>query len=58
LLLPEIVAPATPLSLILPTGWYQAGRFIDIFDERKHVARLGTLLEKGSDFDRCAVTFV
>ncbi len=56
LLLPESSAPAAPATLILPSGWYQAGRFIDVHDERKQVARLDSLLEKGSDFDRCIIS--
>jgi hypothetical protein len=56
LLLPESSAPAVPATLILPSGWYQPGRFIDIQDEQKQVAKLDGLLEKGSDFDRCIIS--
>ena len=58
LLLPESTTmPALPLMLILPLGWYQAGRFIDIFyGEQKRVAKLEGLFEKGSDFDRCIIS--
>ncbi|MEO7728363.1 MAG: hypothetical protein ABIS45_14005 [Burkholderiales bacterium] len=58
LLLPEMAVPATPATLILPTGWYQAGRFVELFGEQKQVAKLVNVLEKGSDFDRCTVTLV
>ncbi len=58
LLLPEMAVPATPATLILPTGWYQAGRFVEIFSEQKQVAKLVNVIEKGSDFDRCTVTLV
>ncbi len=58
LLLPEMAVPATPATLILPTGWYQAGRFVEIFGEQKQVAKLVNVIEKGSDFDRCTVTLV
>ncbi len=58
LLLPEMAVPATPATLILPTGWYQAGRFVELFGEQKQVAKLVNVIEKGSDFDRCTVTLV
>ena len=58
LLLPEMAVPATPATLILPTGWYQAGRFVELFGEQKQVAKLVNIIEKGSDFDRCTVTLV
>jgi hypothetical protein len=58
LLLPEMAVPATPATLILPTGWFQAGRFVELFGEQKQVAKLVNVIEKGSDFDRCTVTLV
>jgi cyclic-di-GMP-binding protein len=58
LLLPELAAPSTPTTLILPTGWYQPGRFVDLYGEQKQVAKLVNLIEKGSDFERCIVTIV
>jgi cyclic-di-GMP-binding protein len=58
LLLPEMAVPATPATLILPTGWYQAGRFVELFGEQKQVAKLLSVIEKGSDFDRCTVSLV
>lgn len=57
LLLPE-VAPSTPVTLILPSGWYQAGRFVEVHGNQKQVAKLINLLEKGSDFERCTVSLV
>jgi hypothetical protein len=55
LLLPEVPAPATSASLILPSGWYQGGRFVELHSDGKRVAKLVSLLEKGPDFDRCTV---
>lgn len=54
LLLPEI-PPSTPTTLILPAGWYQAGRVIEIHGDHKQDVKLVGLLEKGSDFERCTV---
>ncbi|HEY9447903.1 MAG TPA: hypothetical protein VIQ62_12595, partial [Burkholderiales bacterium] len=58
LVLPEVPAPATPATIVLPSGWFQSGRFVEIFAERKQVAKLLNLLEKGSDFDRGTITIV
>ena len=58
LLLPEVTASATPATLILPPGWFQSGRFVEVQSERKQVAKLLNLLEMGSDFDRCTITLI
>ena len=58
LLLPEIPVPATPATLILPPGWFQNGRFIEMHSDRKQIAKLLNLLEKGSDFDRGSVAVI
>ena len=58
LLLTELPAPSTPATLILPTGWYQAGRFVEVHSDQKQVAKLVNVLEKSSDFDRCTLTLV
>ena len=53
LLLAELPAQSTPATLILPTGWYQPGRLVELHGEQKQVVKLVNLLEKGSDFERC-----
>jgi hypothetical protein len=58
LLLPEVPASATPATLLLPPGWFQSGRFIEVHSDRKQVAKLLNLLEIGSDFDRCTITMI
>ena len=50
--------PATPATLILPAGWFQSGRFVEVFSDRKQVAKLLNLLEKGGDFDRGTIVVV
>lgn len=52
LLLPEIAAPATPATIVLPAGWFQTGRVIEFKDGTQKPAKLVNLLERGSDFDR------
>ncbi len=54
LLLPEI-AP-TPATLILPSGWFQPGRSIELHANQKRAVKLVDLLEKGADFDRCTIS--
>jgi hypothetical protein len=58
LLLPEVPAPSTPASMILPSGWFQTGRFVEVYSDRKQVAKLLNLLEKGFDFDRGTIVIV
>jgi len=58
LMLPQVAMPATPLSVVLPAGWFQAGRMIEIQGEKKQVAKLINLIERGTDFDRCSVALV
>lgn len=58
LLLPEVPATNTPASVVLPPGWFQSGRFIEIFSDRRQAAKLLNLLELGSDFDRCTITSI
>lgn len=58
LLLPEVPASATPATLILPPGWFQSGRFVEMQSESKQVAKLLNLLEMGGDFDRCTITLI
>lgn len=58
LYLPEVPAAATGATLILPPGWFQKGGFVDVFSDRKQVAKLLNLLEMGDDFDRCTATLI
>jgi hypothetical protein len=58
LLLPEVPAPSTPASMVLPAGWFQSGRFVEVYSDRKQVAKLLNLLEKGADFDRGTIVIV
>ncbi len=51
-LLPEMPALQSPASLILPSGWFAAGRRLEVFDKSKQTVRLVELLEKGSDYER------
>ena len=57
LFLPELPAPMTPATIILPSAWFQAGRVIELGDQKRTV-KLANLLEKGSDFDRCTFSLI
>lgn len=55
LLLPELPGSTAPITLILPAGWYQPGRCVELHGEQKLAAGLTGLLEKGRDFERCTI---
>ncbi len=45
-----------PASLVLPIGWYQLGKRVQIYSSQTETVKLTGLLEKGANFER--VTFV
>ena len=53
-LLPAVPALKETSTLVIPNGWFEAGRMVEIY-EMKQTIRLGQPLERGKDFDR--VTF-
>lgn len=59
LLTAAVAMPAAPISMILPAGWFQSGRLLElqgeVQDDKKRLAKLLNLIERGADFDRCAV---
>jgi hypothetical protein len=56
-LLPEIPALRVAASLILPIGWFNKDRPLEVLFEDHLTVRLTQLLEKGADFERIAFTF-
>ncbi|MBL8382106.1 MAG: hypothetical protein JNM90_03460 [Burkholderiales bacterium] len=56
LLLPAVAALHSPESLILPGGWFKAGRIVEVHADAAWNARLDTLVERGADFERCTFT--
>lgn len=49
--------PGASPSLVLPSGWYQTGRDLEMKTEEELIrVRLGGLLQRGYDFDRAAFT--
>ncbi|HTJ96955.1 MAG TPA: hypothetical protein VL381_05755 [Rhodocyclaceae bacterium] len=55
LLLPAIAALKETSTLIIPQGWFEPGRIVELHDGKTQNIRLGQPLERGRDFDR--VTF-
>lgn len=50
--LPEVAALKKPASLVLPRGWYQPHRVIEIYDGKSLKVRFTQLLLRGSNFDQ------
>jgi len=50
--LPATPALKTPASLVLPGGWFQPQRVIDLHDGRPMQVRLAELLMRGTNFDQ------
>jgi cyclic-di-GMP-binding protein len=51
-LLPEVQAMSSPASLVIPAGWYQAGRMLEMHTTTNWQVRLTGVFQRGSDFDR------
>ncbi len=52
--LPAVAALKEPESVIIPAGWFRAGRILELYEEFSQQIRLTRQLERGSDFERCA----
>ena len=53
-MLPAVPALQYPESVIVPAGWFRAGRVIEIFEQASRQIRLTRQFDRGSDFERCA----
>lgn len=51
-LLPAVPAVSNIQSLVLPLGWYQADRMIEICADKPFRARMDHVLQEGPDFER------
>lgn len=52
LLLPDVTVLKAEPSLVLPNGWFQTGRIIDVFTSESQRIKLTKLMEKGTDYER------
>jgi hypothetical protein len=55
---PPITALKEPISVIIPSGWYHQDRVVEVFTDRPVLARLGELLARGPNFERCTFSLV
>ncbi|MCP5267580.1 MAG: hypothetical protein H6943_00935 [Zoogloeaceae bacterium] len=55
-MLPDIPAVSTVKTVVLPNGWYKAGRIVEIYTDSAWRIRLDHVIKDGPDFER--VTFV
>lgn len=57
LLMPEIPALSIPSSLVMPLGWFQPQRVVELFyDGAERNVRLALLVERGVDYERASFT--
>jgi hypothetical protein len=54
--LPAIPALKEQVSVVLPAGWYSAGRVVEVLSDRPVMVQLGELLARGANFERCTFT--
>ncbi len=59
-LLPAMPDIRTPASLVIPSGWFEAGRVIEVLHQNGEivVVRLGFSVEHGLDFQRVSFTAI
>lgn len=50
--LPAMPALKEPASLVLPKGWFEPERMLDVYVQRTLEARLEAVLDQGADFER------
>jgi hypothetical protein len=54
--LPAVPSLKEPISVILPPGWFNPSRIIEVFTDRQVSVKLGDLLGRGPNFERCSFT--
>lgn len=55
---PPVTALKEPISVIIPTGWHHPDRVVEVYTDRPVLARLGELISRGPNFERCAFSLV
>jgi len=55
-LLPMVPALKEEATLVLPRGWFQPERVVEVFTDRQAKLKLGELLSHGPDFERVSYT--
>jgi hypothetical protein len=54
LALGAVPALNSPISLVLPSGWYKPKRIVELYREASSKAMLMEVIERGVDFERVA----
>ncbi|MDD2914517.1 MAG: hypothetical protein PHP70_04290 [Gallionella sp.] len=59
-LLPAVVALKIPASLVIPRGWFQTGRVVEVLHQNteKQNAKMSLSIEHGLDYERVGFTLV
>jgi hypothetical protein len=57
-MLPAIPATSTEQTLVIPQGWYHAGRLIDVYTNTIWRVKLIHLLDEGPDFEQVSFVIV
>jgi hypothetical protein len=52
--LTAVQALNAPPSLVLPSGWFKPKRVVEVYVEDHLKVRLTELIDRGSDYERCA----
>lgn len=55
-LLPAVEAVGAPPSLVVPAGWFQAARVIEVVTDKTLRVRVDHVLQEGPDFERVSFT--
>jgi hypothetical protein len=58
LILGAVAALESPVSLVLPNGWFKPKRIVELYAERSSKAMLTEVIERGTDFERVAFQVV
>ena len=56
--LTAVAALNAPPSLVLPSGWFKPKRVVEVYVEGHVRVRLTEILDRGSDYERCAYEIV
>lgn len=52
LMLPAVAVLQSPITLVLPAGWYRPKRVIEVYSDKLEQILLTGLIERGTDFER------
>ena len=56
LLLPAVPALQSPVTLIVPPGWYRPKRMVELFSDKAEQILLTGVVDRGTDFERLSIS--